>query len=351
MTRDTTAVWLARPVVQQGTPSCQAPSLASTASERLRPAPWRRKRFSSDRRHVPYPVNARIRPWHDRRLLALLLLALLLLTATANARDLKVATWNLEWLTPRMAGDPDLPADVQPKTAPDWAVLRQYATQLNADVVALEEVDGPSIAAMLFPPDRYRLFFTQDHVVQRVGLAVKLGIQAHQNPDLAALDLYPDARYRLRSGADITLDLPSGPLRILAVHLKTGCQRDRLDSSDRPQCATLRGQIPPLQGWIAQRRQENAPFVMLGDFNRWMGPDDQFLAALQQAAPLARATEGHDSPCWGHEHFIDHIMAGGAARAWLDPASLRVLVYAEGADRKEHLSDHCPVSARFHLPG
>ncbi len=33
--------------------------------------------------------------------------------------------------------------------------------------------------------------------------------------------------------------------------------------------------------------------------------------------------------------FIDHILAGGAARVWLDPASLRVLVYSEGVDRKE----------------
>ena len=280
-----------------------------------------------------------------------LILMALLLAVPAQARDLKVATWNLEWLTARTAGDPALPEDVQPKTAPDWAVLKQYATELDADVVALQEVDGPGIAAALFPPDRYRLYFTQDHVVQRVGLAIKIGIPVRQNPDLAGLDLYPNAHFPLRSGDDVTLDLPSGPLRILAVHLKTGCQRDRLDSSDRPQCATLRSQVPVLQGWIAQRRQEGAPFILLGDFNRWMNPADGMLAALQQAAPLTRATEGHDSPCWGGEHFIDHILAGGAARAWLDPNSLRVLVYREGPDRKEHLSDHCPVSVRFHLPG
>ncbi len=280
-----------------------------------------------------------------------LILLALLLAWPAQARDLKVATWNLEWLTARTAGDPALPEDVQPKTAADWAVLKQYATELDADVVALEEVDGPGIAAVLFPPDRYRLYFTQDHVIQRVGLAVKLGITVRQNPDLVGLDLYPNAHFPLRSGDDITLDLPSGPLRILAVHLKTGCQRDRLETSDRPQCATLRGQVPVLQGWLAQRRQEGAPFILLGDFNRWMNPADGMLTALQQAAPLTRATEGHDSPCWGGEHFIDHIMAGGAARAWLDPNSLRVLVYREGPERKEHLSDHCPVSVRFHLPG
>ena len=269
----------------------------------------------------------------------------------ASAADLKVATWNLEWLTSRSAGDPILPEDVQPKTAADRTLLRGYASTLNADVIALQEVDGPGIAATIFPPDRYTLYFTHDDVVQRVGVAVRNGIRVHQNPDLTALDVIPMARYRLRSGADLTLDLPSGPLRLLAVHLKTGCQRDKLDSSRRPQCGTLRSQIPALQGWIAQRRREGVPFIILGDFNRWMDASDGLLAALQSTAPLARATEGHDSPCWGGEHFIDHILAGGAARAWLDMPSLRVLVYSEAEDQKEHLSDHCPVSVHFHLPG
>ena len=284
-----------------------------------------------------------MRPW--------LLALLALLPSAAIAGDLKVATWNLEWLTTRPPGDPALPADVVPKTAADFAVLRRYAAQLGADVVAMEEVDGPAAASLLFPADRYALYFTGDDVVQRVGIAVRRGIAVHRNPDLTGLDLYPEARHHLRSGLDLTLDLPSGPLRLLAVHLKTGCQRDNLDTSSRPQCATLRGQLPVLRGWIAQRRREDVPFVMLGDFNRWMGPEDDMLAALRADAPLALADEGHDSPCWGGGRFIDHILAGGAARGWLDPGSLRVLVYREGADRKEHLSDHCPVSARFHLPG
>ena len=278
-------------------------------------------------------------------------LAICFLNLTAQAADLKVATWNMEWLTARLAGDAELPADVQPKTPADVKVLRAYAAQLNADVVAMEEVDGPVIAAAVFPPDQYALFFTDDHVVQRVGFAVRLGIPVHRNPDLVGLDLYPDARFHLRSGADLTLDLPSGPLRILAIHLKTGCQRDALASSSRPQCATLRGQAPVVAGWIAQRRREGVPFIVLGDFNRWMTGTDDMLAMFQAASPLVQATAGHDNPCWGGAHFIDHILAGGAAAAWLDPSSLRVLVYREGPDRKEHLSDHCPVSARFHLPG
>ena len=53
----------------------------------------------------------------------------------------------------------------------------------------------------------------------------------------------------------------------------------------------------------------------------------------------------------GGGSFIDHILAGGAARSWMVPDSLRVMVYRETADAaKEQLSDHCPVSVRFRLP-
>ena len=281
----------------------------------------------------------------------LLLFALLIVQAPAQARDLKVATWNLDWLTLRPDHDPILPDDVHPKSAADRARLRQYAAFLDADIVALQEVDGPEIAAELFPPDRYRLLFTHDHVVQRVGFAVKRTLDVLQNPDVTALDVQPEARFRLRSGDDITLRVAGVSLRLLAVHLKTGCHRDAFATSVRRECATLRAQIPPLAGWIAERNREGVPFVVLGDFNREMEGTDDLFAALSNAAPLLRATAGHASPCWGNASFIDHIMAGGPARGWMDPASLRVMTYRETDEAtKDHLSDHCPVSVRFHLP-
>ena len=281
----------------------------------------------------------------------ILLIILLLCPGFASAAELKLTTWNIEWLTLRQAGDRALPPDVQPKGPDDRAVLRRYAEELAADVVALQEVDGPESAATVFAPNRYTLHFTRDRVVQRVGFAVRQGLRFTANPDLVALNVTPNAPRPLRAGADITIEQPGGRLRILAVHLKTGCREDKLDRSPRPQCDQLRQQLIALQGWIAQRRQEGVPFVLMGDFNRWMDARDGFYAALQSTGPLARATDGHSSPCWGGGGFVDHIIAGGAARFWMQPDSLRVTVYREtGAAAKARLSDHCPVSARFVLP-
>jgi len=285
---------------------------------------------------------------------ALILFALLpalLAPLAAIAAELKVATWNLEWLTLRSAGDRALPRNVTPKDAESRAVLRRYAEDLAADVVAMQEVDGPEAAITVFPAPRYVLHFTRDRIVQRVGFAVRAGLRFTANPDLATLNVTPDAPNPLRAGADITIETPGGRLRLLNVHLKTGCREDRMERSSRQQCDQLRLQLVALQGWIAQRRQEGVPFVLLGDFNRWMDAREGFYAGLQGTGPLARATEGRSSPCWGGGGFISHIIAGGAARGWMQADTLRVLVYREtGAQAKANLSDHCPISVRFDLP-
>ena len=279
-------------------------------------------------------------------ILALLVLAAPVARATNADGDLKIATWNLDWFTARPSGDPALPPDVRGRSQADFDRLREYAAALRPDVIALQEVDGPEIAAWLFPG--YQIHFTADAVVQRVGFAVRPGLAMHALPDLTGLDVPGASFHHLRSGADIDLLWAGRHVRLLAVHLKTGCQRVRLETATSRDCAVLRAQIPVLQDWIGARARAGEAFILLGDFNRVMDRHDLLLRTLRRAAPLARATEGHNDPCWGGSSFIDHILAGGPARDWMRPDSLRVMVFKEtDRARADALSDHCAVSVHL----
>jgi endonuclease/exonuclease/phosphatase family metal-dependent hydrolase len=287
-----------------------------------------------------------------RRLLPLILL---LLASPAAASELKIASWNIAWLTLRPANDPDLPRGLTPRQPGDFTLLADYARRLDADVVALQEVDGPEAAARIFNPRDYTFFFPDERDIQRTGFAVKRSLRAIRNADLAELDLAPTARFSQRRGTDITIELEGRMLRLLSVHLNAGCREGAMDPGRGRECDNLSRQSAVLAGWVAARRGEGAAFAILGDFNRRM-PDarDDMLVQLTRAAPLTRVNEGVSNPCWadarGGRPFISHIFLGGPAQRWLVPNSLRVMVYAEREPAmRDRLSDHCPVSFRVRM--
>ncbi len=287
-------------------------------------------------------------------------LLLLLVALPAQAAELKLATWNLGWLTQRPAGDPALPDNVRRKSEADLALLAGYAARLDADVVALQGVDDEAVARLVFPASRYTLMLAGDAVTQHTGFAVRLGLAATRNPDLDQLDPYPGAKFHLRAGTDITLSIGPRRLRLLSVHLKSGCRDMRLDGPakpDRPACAALMRQADVLRGWLLARAAESAeapvviPIVMMGDFGRVMEGADEFVSRIGGQARLTRATAGHASPCWGNGSFVDDLLIVGPAAGWVQPGSLRVMVYREtGAEWRGRLSGHCPVSIRMTLP-
>jgi len=282
-----------------------------------------------------------------------LVLLLLWLAAPAGAAELKLATWNIAWLTLRADGDPILPRNLPRRDTADLDRLAAYAQRLEADIVALQEVDGPDAASRIFDPREYRFFFPAEADVQRTGFAVRRSLTVRQNPDVAGLDLRPRARFSLRRGTDITVEGPGGAVRLLSVHLSAGCRDAALAPAEGEDCADLGRQVRVLAEWVAARQQDGAAFAVLGDFNRRIGGSgDRFLKLLAPDGGLVHANAGVSNPCWadtqGGRPFIDHILLGGPLPGRLLPDSLRVLVYAErGAQWRERLSDHCPVSLRL----
>lgn len=261
---------------------------------------------------------------------------------------LKLASWNFEHLAEK-DGD-----GCRPRTEADYAKLRTYVDRLGADVVAFAEVENKRAAQRVFPGQRYRIVIErrepkgpagtcgadgkQRFEAQKSGFAVRRDLKFSRKPDVTALQLGDS---RLRGGVDILLR-DGKPLRLLAVHLKSGCFKG--DDPANEACPKLFGQLPVLERWVGARAKAQEPFAILGDWNRRLAnPGDEVFVTLNKITPLTLADAGQKARCQTrYPDFIDHIVLGGGAAARLVPGSFNELLYDEPDG--EGPSDHCPAS-------
>jgi endonuclease/exonuclease/phosphatase family metal-dependent hydrolase len=256
--------------------------------------------------------------------------------------SIELASWNLAWLNSQ-----DGKGAVARREA-DYARLRAYAARLDADVIALQEIADEAAARRVLDPAVYAFALADERDTQRAGFAYKKTLRVERHADVAALDVGA-----VRRGVDITIDLGGERLRLLGVHLKSGCFSGALERSAAA-CAKLRQQLPPLEAWVDAREREGVPFAVLGDFNRRLRQGDPFWTELDDRDPvptdLTLVTEGRKSRCWNgvYPDFIDHIVLDAQAAAWLVPDSFDQLVYdASDALHRKTLSDHCPISVQL----
>lgn len=305
------------------------------------------------------------------------LFLLLALTATASYADsasLKIATWNLEWFmrpetvraltpactpreAPRDGARRALPCDVAHelgRSQEDIAALRNYARSLDADVIALQEVDGVDAAQLVFPG--YEFCFSGRIAVQNNGFAVRRGLPFSCGADLMELSLAD----HVRRGVELVL-FPATPreLRLLSVHLKSGCARDALDGP-RPNCVELRRQVPMLEKWIDTQAAGHKPFAVLGDFNRDLQHEPAGLSLWGEiddsdpdAADLVNTADGQKfqncMPSQTYSGFIDYIVLGRDMARGLVPGSFGREIYRPRDAARRKLSDHCPVFIRLRV--
>lgn len=304
------------------------------------------------------------------------------------ATTLKLATWNLEWLmTPAALNSlkgscsrggkertaaraaRSIPCDVVARferSRTDFAGLARYARKLDADVIALQEVDGARAAALVFAPSDYEFCFTGAHAVQNTGFAIRRGIAYHCGPDVSALSLGD----RVRRGAVLTLYPGTrAEMRLLGIHLKAGCARGPLNTARRTTpCRLLTQQVPALESWIDSEARSGTRYAVLGDFNRellaeqgttraadgsqvnvWAEIDDgdpPNARLLNTAAgqPFRNCARGQL-----YKGFIDYIVLGPGLATALVPASFERLTYTTRDAARLKLSDHCPVAIRLRL--
>ena len=298
------------------------------------------------------------------------------------ATKVRIGSWNVEYLvTPethqalrntcvedggRVDGnDRMLPCSITKhplRTPDDYAALRTYAAQLNPDIVALQEVDGPDAAAQVFPGYDY-CFSSRAHV-QKNGFAIRRGLPHRCEPEYEPLSL----DNAVRRGVVVTF-FPgtTNEFRLMSVHLKSGCPAGPLTAPGR-NCELLSKQVAPLEAWIESEARAGHRFGLLGDFNRRFsvetgpardaeGRQLNVLKEIDDGDPPASkltlvTTQARYRPCIsGSEYteFIDNILIGrDLAKDLLNKSFVRVVFNDQ--DAKVHwLSDHCPVGIELRL--
>ena len=298
-----------------------------------------------------------------KKLISLLTIALALLSSATFAETLKVASWNIAWLGSH---------EYNQRKDTDYEKLARYARELDADVIALQEVESEKWAKKVFG-DEYDYFFTTKDWVQRVGVAVRKSSGYKAN----AIEYRELDQGLARRGMDVTLTKDGKSVRLLAVHMKSGCFDKALDQASianmpntnekeayaKTACAELAKQAIPLEAWVDARAKEGVPFLLLGDFNRrfvrdislnhteiqglWQAIDDEGAEALW--APTIKA----ESKCWRgyYKDYIDHIIFDPKAKTRYVINSFEQIVFEPKYTKElsQTLSDHCPISVELTL--
>lgn len=272
----------------------------------------------------------------------------------AAAERLTLATWNMSWLTGENG------KGNHPRENNDFKTLEKYAKRLNADVIALQEIGDDKGLRRVFGQG-YNFHLSVKPKSQRTGFAIRNGIHFEPLPDYDALDTSGS----LRPGAQIELSLSGQKLRLMSVHLKSGCfseeeDRNNTDKKKLKACKKLFRQVPHLENWVNRAATERKLFVILGDFNRRMtdGDGDWILTELNresgepQDAAVSSAMEGSKPSCWpAFKDYIDHILMSDGVSDLMVPKSFTEISYEEKDKRIEgrerykyrYPSDHCPI--------
>jgi endonuclease/exonuclease/phosphatase family metal-dependent hydrolase len=270
-------------------------------------------------------------------------------TAASHDPSLSLATWNLRWL--------DTPGRGEVKrTNDDYNVLSEYARALDADIVALQEAAGQRALERVFNPRVYTFEISRRIGDQRVGFAIKRGLEVTRHDDIVDLSRGGEYRY----GVDIGVTYHGESLRLLAVHLASGCQRTEIPATDEQPsdsddiCAVLSSQSHDLATWIRAREQQGQDWLILGDFNRQPSLKDPFWSKMTQADPLVVPTEGRSPRCRDgrYPNHIDHFVFDRDITRWSRLSDIREITYSPSHQRSyaNALPDHCPLSISIQPP-
>ncbi|MDA9558096.1 endonuclease/exonuclease/phosphatase family protein [Vibrio sp.] len=271
--------------------------------------------------------------------------------------SLTISTWNIEWLSSENKKAP------VKRTPEDIEALHQIVNGLNADIIALQEINDIAAAQAVFG-ERYEIILSDrstkkyadlqfKEINQYTGFAIKKGIPISDPTDV----IFPHSKSKLRFGAYITLyPNTAHEVHVLSIHFKAGCTGA---FRNKRSCRILKDQGRSLSDWMISKEKKQQQYVVLGDFNHnlsyngdWLWKD---ITRPIQAKPnlmtkktlsncLIRSNKKSDKT-HKFRYVIDHIITSPTIRSQNATQQL----YDKAAVLAFKLSDHCPVQGGITL--
>lgn len=298
-----------------------------------------------------------------------LLSSALLLSACQNteskpiAGDLKVVTWNIEHLAEHNG------KGCKARNNEDYAKLRNYAHALNADVVALQEVESADAVHRVFPRTQWQVILSnrvdsqtytcrksgRQSTQQKVAYAIKKTIDVTHT---AHLTQFSDLQPGLRQGLQVSLSHGGETINLVNLHLKSGCFTQDYLKQDKEACQLLGQQANILDRFLEAKPLDKTHWVVLGDFNHRladkqnrMRKDLMYGPGLYSAstAPSDHLENTTDDLRGCHIKYpapIDHILLSKSLAPALVNGSVQFHNF-KNMEPKAMLSDHCALSASF----
>lgn len=264
-------------------------------------------------------------------LMILILASIIAFSFPIGSHALTVATWNVEHLAASNG------SGCKSRSSADYLALKRLGESLNADIIALQEVENVDALERIFD-DRYELVTSTRPVKnpykcqrskvsprsthQATAYAIKKGI-AFEISEITTLSPFGYNRYAL------VAKLPDYDLQLINVHLKSGCF-DNAENSNSSNCRKKLRQVDSLLAWIEDNGINQQ--IILGDFNRRLTRAGDTIAAKFNTYTISTQELANCNP--KHQYPIDHILSKG-----IDTTNPRFVSY----DDEEFLSDHCPV--------
>lgn len=302
-----------------------------------------------------------------------------------SAETLTFATWNLAWQrsTPLSQAQFDECTKIKPaqrdkledkhpyrwecKSPEQMEDMKLVAKKLNADVISVQEVESPEALQQIWPKDEYDFYLNMKSPwIQRTGFVVRKSSGLQVGPLIDIEQLGSAFKDHARNGAELPLTISGKTIKLLSVHLKSGCFDQALNSGyatkrDKENgvvtCDVLKKQAPALEAWLDSSIQSGFSAIIIGDFNRRFdssieqqtNPEVSLFAEISDGDPenadLFRPTKEFvampECQGGGSKWLIDHaLMTSDLSKYYVEGSLSELSVPKKG-------SDHCPLSFKM----